>query len=76
LSESGNVWEWCGDRNHASHGGAPVDGSAWVKPAGSHRVVRQPGTCRIPLGCESSRCCVERARCHEHAGRVSATLAE
>jgi formylglycine-generating enzyme required for sulfatase activity len=35
---SGNVYEWCEDWYHAS--GAPTDGSAWVIPADSYRVIR------------------------------------
>ncbi len=27
---SGNLWEWCEDRNHDDYVGAPRDGSAWV----------------------------------------------
>jgi len=37
---AGNVWEWVQDWYHDSYNGAPIDGSAWESPAGSHRVVR------------------------------------
>ena len=37
---SGNVWEWVEDWSHDSYAGAPTDGSAWVSPAGSARVLR------------------------------------
>jgi len=37
---SGNVWEWCEDWWHDNYKGAPADGSAWLSPAGSNRVVR------------------------------------
>jgi formylglycine-generating enzyme required for sulfatase activity len=37
---SGNVLEWCADWYHESYSGAPTDGSAWVSPSGSYRVIR------------------------------------
>ena len=36
----GNVWEWCEDGYHDSYNGAPRDGSPWLSPAGSYRVLR------------------------------------
>jgi formylglycine-generating enzyme required for sulfatase activity len=39
----GNVWEWVEDWYHDSYSGAPTDGSAWVDPAGSYRVLRGGG---------------------------------
>lgn len=36
----GNVWEWCEDWYHENYVGAPDDGSAWVDPAHSMRVLR------------------------------------
>ena len=37
---AGNVWEWVDDWYHASYAGAPSDGSAWLDPPGSQRVIR------------------------------------
>ena len=37
---AGNVWEWVEDWYHSNYTGAPADGSAWVSPTGSGRVVR------------------------------------
>ncbi|MBI5529083.1 MAG: SUMF1/EgtB/PvdO family nonheme iron enzyme, partial [Deltaproteobacteria bacterium] len=36
----GNVWEWVEDWYHDSYTGAPADGSAWVTPTGTYRVLR------------------------------------
>ena len=37
---SGNVYEWCEDWFHDDYTGAPSDGSAWVSPSATARVVR------------------------------------
>ena len=41
---TGNVWEWVEDDWHASYGGAPTDGSAWVNESRAvYRVLRGGG---------------------------------
>lgn len=37
---SGNVWEWTEDWYHENYVGAPTDGSAWLYPVGTTRVMR------------------------------------
>jgi formylglycine-generating enzyme required for sulfatase activity len=36
----GNLWEWCEDYWHGNYVGAPTNGSAWISPVTSYRVVR------------------------------------
>ena len=43
LDMSGNLWEWCEDWWHGDYNSAPDDGSAWVVPTGSYRVIRGGG---------------------------------
>ena len=43
LDMSGNLWEWNEDWYHNTYSGAPADGSAWVDPSGSTRVLRGGG---------------------------------
>ena len=40
---TGNVQEWTADCYHESYDGAPLDGSAWVRPHCTQRVVRGGG---------------------------------
>ena len=40
---AGNVQEWTADCYHDSYDGAPLDGSAWVRPHCTQRVVRGGG---------------------------------
>jgi formylglycine-generating enzyme required for sulfatase activity len=51
---SGNVWEWCEDWYHKSYSGAPTDGSAWVSPSGSYRVIRGGGWLDNAGNCRSA----------------------
>lgn len=37
---AGNVAEWCEDWYHPEYSGAPSDGSAWLSPEGTQRVMR------------------------------------
>ncbi|MEI7634651.1 MAG: formylglycine-generating enzyme family protein [bacterium] len=50
----GNVSEWCEDWHHDSYTGAPADGSAWVIPAGSYRVLRGGSWNWVPWYCRSA----------------------
>jgi len=40
---AGNAIEWTADWYHGSYAGAPTDGSAWLVPEGTHRVMRGGG---------------------------------
>ena len=51
----GNVLEWCADWYHDSYNGAPTDGSAWLSPSGSRRVLRGGRWGSVPFGCRSAR---------------------
>ena len=50
----GNVMEWCQDYYHLSYVGAPSDGSAWVDPPGSYRVLRGGAWDRYAEDCRSA----------------------
>ena len=51
---SGNVLEWCEDWFHSDYTGAPADGSAWLSPAGSTRVIRGGGWSDYAAFCRSA----------------------
>jgi formylglycine-generating enzyme required for sulfatase activity len=51
---SGNVYEWCQDYYHYSYVGAPTDGSAWLEPATSDRVIRGGCWSSPKNGCRSA----------------------
>lgn len=50
----GNVWEWCEDWHHDDYNGAPTDGSAWVRPPGTSRVLRGGSWLDVPNLCRSA----------------------
>ena len=51
---SGNAYEWCQDWVHETYAGAPTDGSAWVLPVGTNRMVRGGAWGIIPTECRSA----------------------
>ncbi len=55
LDIAGNVWEWVEDWWHSDYSGAPTDGSAWVSPSGSYRVLRGGGFRSDASNLQSSR---------------------
>jgi formylglycine-generating enzyme required for sulfatase activity len=50
----GNVWEWVQDWYHSNYVGAPVDGSAWVDPVGTSRVLRGGSFSPSAVNCRSA----------------------
>ncbi|MCX7018294.1 MAG: formylglycine-generating enzyme family protein [Candidatus Sumerlaeota bacterium] len=53
----GNLMEWCEDWHHKSYSGAPADGSAWLNPPGTCRVVRGGNFDYAPKYCRSAYRC-------------------
>ena len=51
---SGNVWEWCEDYWHYDYTGAPADGSPWLSPSSSYRVLRGGSWYNYPNYCRSA----------------------
>ena len=51
----GNVWEWVQDWWHDTYEDAPTDGSAWIVPAGSARVMRSGSWASPAHSCRSAR---------------------
>jgi hypothetical protein len=51
---SGNLWEFCQDWYHDNYIGAPVDGSAWVTPPGTYRVIRGGDWQSLGSSCRSA----------------------
>jgi formylglycine-generating enzyme required for sulfatase activity len=54
LDMAGNEGEWCADGWHDTYSGAPTDGSAWVSPAGTNRVIRGGSWYGAPVALRSS----------------------
>lgn len=50
----GNVWEWCADTYHEDYNGAPTDGSAWLDPFSTTRVLRGGSWYRFSKSCRSA----------------------
>jgi formylglycine-generating enzyme required for sulfatase activity/nucleoside phosphorylase len=57
----GNVKEWCQDSWHENYLNAPTDGSAWLTPESSKKVLRGGSYCNDPKDCRSD------ARCYAEA---------
>ena len=51
----GNINEWCEDWYHDSYNGAPTDGSAWMSPPGSQKVLRGGYWMANPENCSSAK---------------------
>ena len=55
MHMGGNVAEWCADWMHDSYDGAPSDGSVWLDPPGTTRVIRGGSfSHQLPTGIRTS----------------------
>ena len=50
----GNVWEWCQDHWHSNYKGAPTDGSVWIDPEVTSRLLRGGSWDNYPWVCRSA----------------------
>lgn len=51
---SGNVSEWCEDYFHNDYNEAPIDGSPWLSPVNSMRILRGGSHLSEVIGCRSA----------------------
>ncbi|MBD2664146.1 serine/threonine protein kinase [Richelia sinica FACHB-800] len=50
----GNVWEWCQDTWHDNYINAPRNGSAWISPSETRRILRGGSWYNNPENCRSA----------------------
>jgi len=73
---AGNLWEWVEDHYHRTYDGAPVDGSPWLSPGHSARVLRGGSWENEPRGLRSASRIWSRpaSRLNSSGFRVALTL--